>query len=82
MSAAGEWRCALGVDVGGTFTDLGLADLDRGKVTIHKTPSTPSDPAHGFIDGVKAICVAAGMEPGQIDNVFHGTTVETNAMLT
>ncbi len=73
---------ALGVDVGGTFTDLVLADLDRRKVTIHKTPSTPANPAIGFINGVKAICTLAGIEPGQIDSVFHGTTVGTNAMLT
>jgi N-methylhydantoinase A len=73
---------ALGVDVGGTFTDLVLADLDQRKVTIHKTPSTPSNPALGFVNGVKAICALAGIEPHQIDSVFHGTTVGTNAMLT
>lgn len=72
---------ALGVDVGGTFTDLVLADLEQRKVTIHKTPSTPANPALGFVDGVKAICALAGIEPGQIDSVFHGTTVGTNAML-
>ena len=72
---------ALGVDVGGTFTDLVLADLEQRKVTIHKTPSTPSNPALGFINGVKAICALAGIEPAQIDSVFHGTTVGTNAML-
>ncbi len=73
---------ALGVDVGGTFTDLVLADLDQRKVTIHKTPSTPSNPALGFVNGLKAICALAGIEPRQIDSVFHGTTVGTNAMLT
>ena len=72
---------ALGVDVGGTFTDLVLADLEQRKVTIHKTPSTPSNPALGFINGVKAICALARIEPAQIDSVFHGTTVGTNAML-
>lgn len=72
---------ALGVDVGGTFTDLVLADLERHTVTIHKTPSTPSNPAHGFINGVKAICSEAGIDPSQINSVFHGTTVGTNAML-
>ncbi len=72
---------ALGVDVGGTFTDLVLADLEQRKVTIHKTPSTPTNPALGFVNGVKAICILAGIEPEQIDSVFHGTTVGTNAML-
>lgn len=72
---------ALGVDVGGTFTDLILADLAKGDVTIHKTPSTPSDPAEGVINGVRGICELTGTEPGQIDAIFHGTTVGTNAML-
>ena len=72
---------ALGVDVGGTFTDLVLADLAQGKVTIHKTPSTPANAALGVITGVQAICDIAGVAPGQIDSVFHGTTVGTNAML-
>ena len=72
---------ALGVDVGGTFTDLVLADLAQGKVTIHKTPSTPSNPALGVVTGVRAICELAGIAPGQIGSVFHGTTVGTNAML-
>ncbi|MEO9613431.1 MAG: hydantoinase/oxoprolinase family protein [Nitratireductor sp.] len=72
---------ALGVDVGGTFTDLILADLAKGDVTIHKTPSTPSDPAEGVINGVRGICELTGTEPGRIDAIFHGTTVGTNAML-
>ena len=72
---------ALGVDVGGTFTDLVLADLAQGTVTIHKTPSTPANPALGVVTGVQAICDIAGIAPGQIDSVFHGTTVGTNAML-
>ncbi len=72
---------ALGVDVGGTFTDLILADLAKGDVTIHKTPSTPSDPAQGVINGVRGICELTGTEPGRIDAIFHGTTVGTNAML-
>ena len=72
---------ALGVDVGGTFTDLVLADLAHGKVTIHKTPSTPANPCLGVVTGVRGICELAGIEPGEIDSVFHGTTVGTNAML-
>lgn len=72
---------ALGVDVGGTFTDLILADLVSGTVTIHKTPSTPSNSAEGVVTGVKEISEIAGITPGQIDAIFHGTTVGTNAML-
>ena len=72
---------ALGVDVGGTFTDLILADLGSDRVTIHKTPSTPANPAEAVVNGVKGICEIAGIEPGRIDAIFHGTTVGTNAML-
>lgn len=71
----------LGVDVGGTFTDLILADLAQQKLTIHKTPSTPANPARGVVDGLTAICAKAGIEPTRIDSLFHGTTVGTNAML-
>ncbi|HWK63577.1 MAG TPA: hydantoinase/oxoprolinase family protein [Rhizobiaceae bacterium] len=72
---------ALGVDVGGTFTDLILADLVNGAVTIHKTPSTPSNSAEGVVTGIRGICEIAGITPAQIDAIFHGTTVGTNAML-
>ncbi|MCO6386463.1 hydantoinase/oxoprolinase family protein [Aliihoeflea sp. 40Bstr573] len=72
---------ALGVDVGGTFTDLILTDLSTGKVTIHKTPSTPHNPAEGVVNGVTGICELAGVEPSAVEAIFHGTTVGTNAML-
>lgn len=71
----------LGVDVGGTFTDLILADLGQRRLTVHKTPSTPANPAIGVVTGVRAICAEAGITPAQIDSLFHGTTVGTNAML-
>jgi N-methylhydantoinase A len=71
----------LGVDVGGTFTDLILADLAARRITVHKTPSTPANPAIGVITGVRAICAEAGIGPADIDSLFHGTTVGTNAML-
>ncbi|AXC50225.1 hydantoinase/oxoprolinase family protein [Paracoccus suum] len=73
---------ALGVDVGGTFTDLLLADLGSERVTIHKTPSTPSNPALGVVEGITGICALAGVKPAEIEMLFHGTTVGTNAMLT
>ena len=72
---------ALGVDVGGTFTDLILADLAQDRVTIHKTPSTPANASLGVVKGVAEICEMAGIAPDRIDTVFHGTTVGTNAML-
>ena len=71
----------LGVDVGGTFTDLVLADLGRQRLTVHKTPSTPANPADAVIAGLRAICEKAGVGISQVDSLFHGTTVGTNAML-
>lgn len=71
----------LGVDVGGTFTDLILADMARERLTTHKTPSTPGNPALAVVTGVKAICEKAGIDIPRIDSLFHGTTVGTNSML-
>ncbi len=71
----------LGVDVGGTFTDLILADLGKQQLTVHKTASTPANPAIGVVAGLKAICDKAGIAVADIDSLFHGTTVGTNAML-
>ncbi|GHD02643.1 hydantoinase/oxoprolinase family protein [Novosphingobium pokkalii] len=71
----------LGVDVGGTFTDLLLFDTDSGAFWRHKTPSTPHDSSEGILNGVTAICAKAGIAAGAIDYFLHGTTVATNAVL-
>ncbi len=71
----------LGVDVGGTFTDLLLFNTETGAFWRHKTPSTPHDSSEGILNGVTAICANAGVTPGQIDYFLHGTTVATNAVL-
>lgn len=71
----------LGVDVGGTFTDLLLFDQKDGTFWRHKTPSTPHDSSEGILTGVEAICATAGITPGDIEYFLHGTTVATNAML-
>ncbi len=71
----------LGVDVGGTFTDLLLFDDASGDFWRHKTPSTPADSSEGILNGVEVICAAAGLTPSAIDTFLHGTTVATNAML-
>lgn len=71
----------LGVDVGGTFTDLLLFDDKTGASHKTKVPSTPDDPSRAVVGGTKDICNIAGIEPDKIDYFLHGTTVATNAML-
>ncbi|WP_060485225.1 hydantoinase/oxoprolinase family protein [Pseudomonas sp. NBRC 111123] len=71
----------LGVDVGGTFTDLLLFDDADGRFWRHKTPSTPHDSSEGIVTGVKAICDKAEIQPSAIEVFLHGTTVATNAVL-
>ncbi len=71
----------LGVDVGGTFTDLIYVDDEAGKVLIHKLPSTPDDPSRGTIEGIKQLAEQAGTTPSELDQVFHGTTIATNIVI-
>ena len=71
----------LGVDVGGTFTDLLLFDDQSGASHKTKVPSTPDDPSRAVVSGTRDICKIAGISPEQIDYFLHGTTVATNAML-
>ncbi len=72
----------LGVDVGGTFTDLFLVSDESGSSQFRvKTPSTPSDPSEGVIHGVARICEEAGIQVSELRNILHGTTVATNAVL-
>ena len=71
----------LGVDVGGTFTDLFLVSDTDGQQFRVKTPSTPADPSQGVLTGVKRICDEANVDVGEIQNILHGTTVATNAVL-
>ncbi len=72
----------LGVDVGGTFTDLILLDESKGKVWSAKVPSTPADSSVGVLNGIEKICREAGITPSEISEVMHGTTVATNTVLT
>ncbi len=72
----------LGVDVGGTFTDLILLDESKGKVWSAKVPSTPADSSIGVLNGIEKICREAGIKPSDISEVMHGTTVATNTVLT
>jgi N-methylhydantoinase A len=72
----------LGVDVGGTFTDLLLVNEKTGMTWSAKVPSTPADQSIGVLNGIKRVCEKAGIAPTSIDHVMHGTTVATNTVLT
>lgn len=71
----------LGVDVGGTFTDLLLFSDATRRITLTKVPSTPENQAVGIMNGIRKICTQAGIPPADIDFLMHGTTVATNAVL-
>jgi N-methylhydantoinase A len=71
----------LGVDVGGTFTDLLLIDEDTGATHRAKTPSTPADQSVGVLTGIDKVCALAGVDPAAIGQVLHGTTIATNDVL-
>ena len=71
----------LGVDVGGTFTDLLMIDEGSGLTLRTKVLSTPEDPSIAVIEGAKKLCEQAQVSPSEIRQFLHGTTVATNAML-
>jgi N-methylhydantoinase A len=73
-------RYRLGVDVGGTHTDLVLLDTQSGELLVEKVASTPKNPALGVLDGV-AKFIARGIAPDDIGFFAHGTTITTNALL-
>ena len=72
----------LGVDVGGTFTDLLLINEETGETHTAKVPSTPEDSSLGVLNGIARICDESGIDPQSVSRVMHGTTVATNAVLT
>ncbi len=72
----------LGVDVGGTFTDLLLIDEGSGATFTAKVLSTPQDSSVGVLQGIARICEQSGVSAEAIGRVMHGTTVATNAILT
>lgn len=71
----------VGIDVGGTFTDLVLTLPADGRVLHHKEPSTPDDPSRAVADGLAAILQDAGLPPGALAGVTHGTTIGLNAVI-
>jgi N-methylhydantoinase A len=74
-------RYRLGVDVGGTFTDVLLVEEATGATWRAKTSSTPADQAVGVLNGIGKVCAAAGIGLAEVAQVLHGTTIATNAIL-
>jgi N-methylhydantoinase A len=71
----------IGIDTGGTFTDVVAFDERTGVLTTTKTPSTPADPAAGFLNGVHKMLGLLGASGADVTSVSHGTTVATNQLL-
>src|SRR6476619_595324 len=71
----------VGIDVGGTFTDLMLVDDESETISVHKVPSTPADPSVATISGPRELCAADSRPLEQIEQLLHGTTVATNIVL-
>ena len=71
----------IGVDVGGTFTDIVFADTQSGRTLIHKMPTTKDDPSRGVVAGIGELCASFDLPRQAIDHVLHGTTIGTNAVL-
>ena len=74
-------RIRIGIDTGGTFTDVVAFDEDTGELVTTKTPSTPSNPADGFLAGIDKVLALLDATGADIDAVSHGTTVATNQLL-
>jgi N-methylhydantoinase A len=71
----------IGIDIGGTFTDLLMFDEATGEFTITKTLTTPSEPASAVRTGLAQILAAAGKDPSDVQQIVHGTTLVTNALI-
>ena len=71
----------IGIDIGGTFTDVVLLDAATGRIHIDKLPTTPADQSVAFAEGIRCVCALTGAEPRSVLRVLHGTTVATNAVL-
>jgi N-methylhydantoinase A len=81
MAEAGPRRLRVGIDTGGTFTDVVAFDEGSGELAATKTPSTPADPSEAFMDGLRKVLERLGAGAGEVAAVCHGTTVATNRLL-
>src|SRR2546429_678684 len=80
-SAAMTAHIRIGIDTGGTFTDVVAFDEATGELTVTKTPSTPADPAEGFMAGLEKMLALLGTRMDAVASVSHGTTIATNQLL-
>ena len=78
---AGDGPIRIGVDVGGTFTDIVVWNARSGRILNGKVPTTPDDPSDGILSGVEAILGDADVKPDRVDGFIHGTTLATNALI-
>lgn len=72
-------RYRIGVDIGGTFTDAVLADMDTGETILSKVPTTPSDPSIGFLNSIDR--VLASLDVSRVLQIIHATTIATNSII-
>ncbi|MEM7742579.1 MAG: hydantoinase/oxoprolinase family protein [Pseudomonadota bacterium] len=73
------WR--IGIDIGGTFTDVALVEETTGRIGVAKVPTTPGDFGQGVLDGMQAVIAKYGIDPSEVSLLAHATTVVTNAIL-
>src|SRR5208283_3275809 len=78
---SGSAKLRIGIDTGGTFTDIVCVDGSSGSMRVTKVASTPSNPAIGLVLGVRAILNASDSTLDDLAGLVHGTTVATNALL-
>ena len=71
----------LGIDIGGTFTDIVFFDPETGEGVLDQVPSTPPDYHLGFFNAIKKLEVKIGLDLSDLHSIVHGTTVATNALL-
>ena len=74
-------RYRIGFDIGGTFTDFILLDAARSEIQLHKCLTTPQDPSIGALHGLGELVANAGIALSDVDEIVHGTTLVTNALI-
>jgi len=71
----------IGLDIGGTFTDLVLYDGHKHQISLHNCLTTPHDPSIAALEGLAELTRQAGIELADVDEIIHGTTLVTNTII-